>query len=335
MSKKLSSLRFPTPKRKRKAKKPTADRARFLIDQCPYKITGVVHIPGLDLSLPPEHESHLENCAIKLFALCSNVAGIGSQTQRIVWTDTDGKARKYTIDLTVTRDNGNVIWVEIKPIGEIVKEEILEKLIHVARQYASDGKRFDIVSAEAIRKEPRLSIAVRLRGFLTQSVPVEIRADIEQLLADGAKPIRSLLQDLGGDHFWGHVLALIAQRVLCISWEEKFSMDMRVSLPNQPFGYLTYEAITHTGRFRPLLQDVVLGRRPADQQLLAAARAEDRSVSLPSTLGAVGEFPARAMQVGRIGRRFEDGNDGSVMPESAGAPDDAVFWAVGGVSHDD
>jgi hypothetical protein len=69
-------------------------------------------------------------------------------------------------------------------------------MIAVARCYANNHQRFDIFSDEAICMEPRLTIATRLRGFLTQSVPDGIRADIEQLLVDGAKQIRSLLQAL-------------------------------------------------------------------------------------------------------------------------------------------
>lgn len=308
---------FPsTKKSKRAKKKPTDDRARFLIDQCPQKITGIIQIPGLQID-SPEHESSPEKNAIKVLAQCFDVVGIGSQSQKITWTDSAGKERKYTIDLTVTISDGESIRVEVKPIGEIVKEETLEKLIGVARQYATNHQRFDILSDEAICAEPRLSIAIRLRGFLTQSVPDETRADIERLLADGAKPIRELLESLGGTQFWSHILALVAQRILCISWEEPFSKDMRVSLPNQPFGYLTYDTVAYTGRFRPILQDLVLGRRPTDQQLLAAARAQDRSVSLPSAMGAVGELPKRAMQVTRGDRRHENGDDGYDSASSA------------------
>ena len=308
---------FPTPKKTRPVKKkPTDDRARFLIDQCPNKITGVIQIPGLQID-SPEHESSHEKHAIKVLALCFDVVGIGSQSQKITWTDSDGKERKYTIDLKVTIADGESIWVEVKPITEIVKEETLEKLIGVARQYALNHQRFDILSAEAICAEPRLTIAVRLRGFLTQSVPDEIRADIVRMLADGAKPIRELLDSLGGAQFWSHILALVAQRVLCISWDEAFSKDMRVSLPNQPFGFLTYDTVANAGRFRPLLQDVVLGRRPANQQLLAAARAQDRSLSLPSPMGVVGELPKRAMQVTRRDGRHDNRINGYDLASSA------------------
>ena len=231
LSKKVRS--FPPPKKIGRAKKkPTDDRARFLIDQCPQKITGVIQIPGLQID-PPEHESSHEKHAIKVLALCFDVAGIGSQSQKITWTDSAGKERKYTIDLKVTISEGESIWVEVKPIAEIAKEETLEKLIGVAQQYATNHQRFDILSAEAICVEPRLSIAIRIRGFLTQSVPDETRADIQRLLADGAKPIRELLESLGGTQFWSHILALIAQRALCISWDETFSKDMQVSLPKR------------------------------------------------------------------------------------------------------
>lgn len=324
---------FPTPKKKRPAKKPTADRARFLIDQCPHKITGVVQVPGLQI-LPPEHESFLESCAIKLLALCVDVIGIESQATKITWADAQGKLRKYTVDLKVTLASWESIWVENKPIGEIVNEEMLEKLIAVARHYANNHQQFNVLSDEVICMEPRLSIAIRLRGFLTQSVPEKIHAEINQLLADGAKSTRVLLQALGNELFWSHILALVAQRKLCISWKEPFSKDMQISLPDQPFGYLTYAAIADSGRFRPLLQDVVLGRRPADQQLLAAARAKDRSVSLSSPMGVVGTLSKRAMQVGRNIKRFPDGNDGAVALKGACGSDAADFQSVGALGHE-
>lgn len=115
----------------------------------------------------------------------------------------------------------------------------------------------------------------------------------------------------------------------------KHSSCFQSRLPNQPFGYLTYAAIAATGRFRPLLEDVVLGRRPADQQLLAAACTEERSVPLPSALGVVGKLPKRAMQVGRGGGRVKDGVDRDVVFESPGATADVPHGPIGGISHDD
>lgn len=300
---------FPIPKKKRPAKKSTADRARHLVDQCPHKITGIVNIPGLQLQAP-EHESLPESFALKLLALCHDVVAIESQPEKITWINSEGAPRKYTVDIRVTLNNGDKIRVEVKPVAHVLSEEMLKKLLSVATHYASRNQRYDIFSEEAVQLEPRLSIAIRLRGFLKQTVPNEIRNKIEGLLADGAKRINDLLSVLGGAQFWSHILALIAQRHLCIPWTEPFSRNMQISLPNQPFGYLTYDAIANSGRFRPLLQDVVLGRRPTDQHLLASACAKDRSISLPSPMGVVGDLPRRAMQVGREIRQFSDRADG-------------------------
>lgn len=319
---------FPTPKKKRPAKKPTADRARFLIDQCPHKITGAINIPGLQI-MAPEHESGLESMAIKILALCIDVAGIESQTEKVEWIDREGNLRKYTLDIKFTASNGDTTRLEIKPIGEIFKEEMLEKLVAVATTYRGKGQRFDILTDEVVLLEPRLSIAVRLRGFLTQIVPDEIRNEIERQLKDGPKPTCDLLKRLGGEHHWSHVLALVAQRMLCISWEEPISKQMRVSLPNRPYGYLSYENLANSGRFRPLLQDVVLGRGPKDQQLLAIARSQDRSVSLPSPMGIIGALPKRALQVDREARRRAAQLNGRHDAATTGTSADA-----GGMSHE-
>lgn len=306
-----------SPKKGKPKKKSTSDRVRFLIDQCPHKITGAINIPGLQLR-SPEHESGLESQTIKVLALCHDVAAIESQPEKIEWKDDEGNVRKYTLDIKITAATGESTRLETKPVAEIVKEEVLEKLVGVATTYLEKNERFDILSDEVVRAEPRLSIAIRLRGFLTQAVPEEVRRHIEQLLKDGATPTSDLLNALGGNQQWSHILALVAQRILCISWDEPISKQMQVSLPNHPFGFLTYEALANTGRFRPLLREVVLGRRPTDQQLLAVARAEDRSLSLPSPMGVVGTLPKRAVQVDREMRERAAQHDGHHDTATAG-----------------
>lgn len=293
---------------KRKTKKPNEDRARFIIDQCPHRITGEVNLPWGQL-LAPEHESALEGDAIYGLVMCWDVHSIISQSERITYTDENGKERRYTVDLQLTLDAGKK-RVEIKPLAICLREDIAARLSLVARTFASRNEQFDILTDDVIRLQPRLNICKRLRGFLKQVVSDEVLFRVREALGNGPQRISDLLTTLGGDQYWPDVLAMIAHRHLCISWQEPYSKDMQVSLPNHPFPPLTYETVANSSRFRPLVQELAMGRRPTDQRLLAAARAKDRSVSLPDPFGVVGALPKRAMQVGRADGRRGDGGDG-------------------------
>lgn len=297
-----------TSSTKKKAKQPTEDRARFIIDQCPHRITGEVNLPWGQL-LAPEHESALEGDAIYALVMCWDIHSITSQPERITYTDKDGKKRRYTADLLLTLDAGRK-RVEVKPLEICLKEEVAARLSMVARVYASRNEQFDILTDDVIRLQPRLNICKRLRGFLKQVVSDEVLCRVREALGNGPQRISDLLPTLGGDQYWPDVLAMIAHRHLCISWQEPYSKDMQVSPPNLPFPPLTYETLANSSRFRPLVQELAMGRRPTDQRLLAAARAKDRSVSLPDPFGVVGALPKRAMQVGRADGRRGDGGDG-------------------------
>ncbi len=260
--------------------------------------------------LSPEHESGLEKDAIYVLAMCWDVLSIISQPECRTFTTQDGKKRKYKVDLKLSLSDDGVKRVEVKPLAFCFKEDVMERLLAIAQQYASQDESYDILTDDVICQEPRLEICTRLRGFLKQVVPVEIMCRVREALGNGPLKISDLLVTLGGDRYWGDVLAMIAHRHLCISWDESYSKGMQVSLPHQPFQPLTYVALTNSSRFRPLVQELAMGRRPTDQRLLAAARAKDRSISLPDPFGVVGALPRRAMQVGRGDGRRNDGGDG-------------------------
>lgn len=306
MPKKAS--RNSAPPKKRPQKKPTEGRVRFIVDQCPHRITGEVNLPWGQL-LAPEHESALERDAIYALIMCWDVHSIISQSERVTYTDESGKERRYTVDLRLKLDTGKK-RVEVKPLAVCLKDEVSGRLSAIAGVFASRNEEFDILTDDEIRQQPRLDICKRLRGFLKQAVSEEAWSRVRGALGNGPLKISDLLATLGGDQHWADVLAMIAHRHLCISWQEPYSKDMQVSLPNLPFPPLTYETLANSSRFRPLVQELAMGRRPTDQRLLAAARAKDRSVSLPDPFGVVGALPKRAMQVGRTDGRRGDGGDG-------------------------
>ncbi|TXG76979.1 hypothetical protein E6Q11_03665 [Candidatus Dojkabacteria bacterium] len=295
---------------KRKSRTSISDRVRFLVDQCPYKITGIINIGSMLLEAP-EHESFLERDAIKLLAMCGDIKAIESQPEVIKYLDQESEERRYTLDLRVTLINDDVRRLEVKPLRRALSGKEHEKIFHVASHCNSLGQALDIVTDDAIHLEPRLSAAIRLRGFIKHQVSTEIRTRVEDVLRSGPLTINKILEQVGDENRWADVLAMVAQHMLCISWREELTRETSVSLPNQPYEYLTYENVLRSGRFHTLLEELALGRRPSDKVLLAAALAENRSVSLPSPMGAVGGIPRRALYVGRNIECQEDRGDES------------------------
>lgn len=319
---------MPSAKSQRKRSSPrrpkkqiTPDRARFIVDQCPQKITGVVNIPGLQLQ-SPEHESELEKQAINLLIQCNDLTAISSQPERIEFQRADGSKEKYTVDLMLTRDTGELLRVEVKPLAKALSGDTMERLIAIGQHFATRKIPFDILTSDVIEQEPRNSISIRLRGFIKQNIPEAMQLAITSALESGHRTINELIGILSDDESWAHILAMVAQRQLCISWDEKFSKNMYVSLPNKPFPHLSYASLTNSSRFRPLVKELVLGRRPTDQQLLAAALAKDRSVALPDPYGAVGALPKRGMQVSRTLGLQGAGSNGDAVAQDIGKPAD-------------
>lgn len=291
----------PKPKSRHKKKTPTENRARFLVEQCPHRIVGVVHLPGCDIEAPdaPEHESHNEHAAIRVLALCSDVAKIHSQHEKITYVDAAGKERKYTPDFGITLTDASIVPVEVKPLTILLRPDSQDKFIAIAKAYGNRLQSLVILTNHALRLEPRHTIARCLRRYWIASVPESARESILATLSKGQKAIKDVVAEVRNDSCLAHIYTLIAQRQLCISWNEPFGPSMHVSLPEAPYAPLTFADIARASRFDPLVQDLVLGRRAQDQQLLAAALAQDKSVPLSAPIGSVDGYPRRAMQVGR------------------------------------
>lgn len=282
-----------------------AEPARHLIDQCPHRIVGVMHLPGCDIEAP-QYESPLEHSAIRLLALCGDVKKISSQTERISYIDQDGVERTYTLDLLVELAHGEALRIEVKPLKVLLTQENQDKYAAIARAYLKRQKPFDFLTSDALLVEPRHSISRRLRLYLAAEVPVASIEALYSLLERGPISIGALKDSVP----LSHIYALVARNQLCISWKEKFDSCMTVSLPNQPYAPLSYAALSNQGQFRPLVQELVLGRRPTNQRLLAAALSKDKSISLPSPIGSVEGYPRRALLVGRNFRQQNYRADG-------------------------
>lgn len=301
-------------KKTRRSKPPTAGRARHLVDQVPYRITGAVHVLGQS-ELPPEYESFLERDAIMLLAMCADVGSILSQSEKNHYPNAEGGQSRYTHDLLVEVAELGSVRVEVKPLRRLLSERVSAEIQILAQNFISERQRFEILTDDAIRMQPRLDNVRRLRAFLRHCMTAGARERITTVLNEGPRVIDELIREIGDPDTWSDVLALVARQDLCIDWTKPLSRQTLVSLPNAPFPRLSYEQIVRSGRFRPLVDELVLGRRPANRQLLAAALREDRSVPLADPFAAVGGISKRSLYVGRaVDGCYRSDDDERVAP---------------------
>lgn len=287
------------PRRKSSRSKPSIEnRVRHLVDQVPYRVTGVVHVSG-QTEASPEHESFLERDAIMLLAMCCDVTAIRSQPERVEYSDPDGVVRRYTPDFAVDVASRGTVRLEVKPIRNLLSERILPGMENLARHFIAIGQRFDVLTDDAIGIQPRLNNVRRLRSFRRHAITDGAPERIGKVLKSGPRTIRDLISECGDVATWADALALVSWHELSIDWSLPLTSDSKVSIPDAPLPRLSYEQIVCSGRFRPLVEELVLGNRPSDRVLLAAAIHRDRSVPLSDAFGVVGGIPARALYVGR------------------------------------
>lgn len=311
----------------RKNSKGIEDRpVRNLIYSRPHRITGEALVKEGEDNSPPQFESDGEKECLRLLAACHDVTNIVSQPFRESYLDSGNKRRVYTPDYSILL-NQEAVAIEHKPLQVAVQEKAIAKLIAIGHHFTSSGKKFSILTDDQINIEPRKSNAGILRRFLFSQVSPERQLQIFSQLKDGPKSIRELaFQEEFLDTF-RDVVALIARKSLCFNWAARLDFDAQVSLPNQPFKGLHYADIEDSGRFRNLLRELTLGRRPTDPNLLAAARARDWSIPHSSVYGCVGGLPDGAFtgrfrtpgSLVRQGGRQNDSGAASAMCEQVGS----------------
>lgn len=279
-------------------KKPTAGKgpARVIIEKFPDRIVGAIHCPGLTY-YPAEWESHLEMKLIMVLLMCHDVSSIKAQHEEFTYQLND-KAHRCFPDATITI-SGEDILVEVKSLKYLLKAKELEKILAIASALREQHRPYTIISDDQLHPiwtDNAFFLTRSLRWPLIPEVSLHLRA----ALADGPRKIGELLAGSLSIACLGDIHAHIAQRQLCMDWDQPLTRQSMVSLPDQPYRGITYAALRDSGRFAHLLAEVALGRRPSDQRLVEVASALQRPKKGPSPLGFIGGFsPA---ELGHLGR---------------------------------
>lgn len=290
--------------------------ARVIIKRAPHQSVGAVHREGIT-AYPAVWEAFRERKLIYLLLMCDDITSVKAQPPEISYRTDDGE-RKYFPDLGIeTRDRGEVL-VEVKALRYLIQSEALAKYTTIAAHLRSQHRALDFITEDQI---PPLWFdnAYLLHRYSTHDVPMVRRQIKTRLSAMPAMAVAELQAALGKETTLNDVYGLIAQRVLAIDWDTPLSRRASVSLPDKPFRRMTYERIRRQGRYVDLLAEMALGRRPSDQQVLAASFARRRPLAPACVYGFVDGFtPAQLGHLKRaMSRRAAHASDGEA--EALGA----------------
>jgi hypothetical protein len=152
---------------------PKAERAREPVTPSRGLVRG--QFPSTKMNRMIAWESQLEQKACYHFEYSPAVVAFREQPETLQFPYQDGMCR-YTPDFELTLYNGEICYVEIKPLSKLRSPEILERL-QLANQFlAEKGYNFIVITDE------ELSFPNRIRNFsiLRPYLRFEISTDISQ-----------------------------------------------------------------------------------------------------------------------------------------------------------
>ena len=92
--------------------------------------------------------------AAYLFEANHRVAGFREQPISIAYPD-GARLRRYTPDFELTLTSGLIVWVEIKPLSSLARDEVRDQLTRVAEHMARIQQPFVVLDDTLLRHEPR------------------------------------------------------------------------------------------------------------------------------------------------------------------------------------
>lgn len=276
------------PKKSKKRSGTKLGPVRVLVDCSPHRTTGGRYIEELTQH-PIEHESPNEKHALWLLPLCHDVLQIRTQASEEPYANPDGGTSHHTPDITVEMPGGDIV-IEIKSLSWLVNEKELNKYLHVARGYLIRGKCFAFLVDAQLEQKPLFQSVNLLRRYVRCEINQSVCELIIQQLQDGPLCIHELITRSPAQLV--DVYVLIARKVICFDWTKPLDCESLVSLPSQPFEGLKFENILRSTRYGRLLEELALGRRPADQSILADAANWRQHRQPPGPFQMVGGFAA-------------------------------------------
>jgi len=259
---------------------------RVLHKTVPHRTIGGIQIKELESVI--EYESYNERFAIPLLLMCHDVASLRSQPIRFVYQNENGHQRSHIPDLKIIKSDGQVYFLEIKSIENLLLESNIKKYTAVASAYSAQNLHFRFLTNIQIEQQPLFSaskLLFRYRNFLVHE---SLISQAQSVLDGKEMQINAYLSQTKTE--LRDVYSLISQKHLTFDLSSPLSASSKISLPNQPHEGVTLEKILSATRFGDLLQRMALGCFPSDKSLISASQTWRQSNNYYQLWGVVGGF---------------------------------------------
>ena len=167
------------------APQPKAERAREPVTPSRGLVRG--QFPSTKMNRMIAWESQLEQKACYHFEFSPAVIAFREQPETLYFPYQERMCR-YTPDFELTLYNGEIIYVEIKPLSKLRSPQILERL-QLANQFlAEKGYNFIVITDEELNFPNRIRNFSILRPYLRFEIPPHISQQANAWLAHASDP---------------------------------------------------------------------------------------------------------------------------------------------------
>lgn len=211
-----------------------AMRSRKVITRSGRNIRG--KFPSAKLARAIHWESLLERDAILLFEFHPLVLQYQEQPLMELYYDSTGVQRACYPDFLLHFAGGDELVVEVKSRSQLARESVRTRLDDISRHFAARGRRYRVISEEAIRRQPlhdNLKILSSARQVhCSQIVDEQLPEKLDARRLYSLRELEGVMGNISA------ALSLVAKGLLRTDLERPLSRDSEVWLAaNTEAGY--------------------------------------------------------------------------------------------------
>lgn len=182
--------------------------------------------PSLKLNRMVHWESMLERDAVLHFEYHPLVLSYQEQPSIEIYYDKNGEQHRYFPDFRLTFQDGDELYVEVKPARHLATKVVRDKLQAIAKRFEEQGRRLRVMTEDEIRRQPLLTNLQRLHASSKHAAQETPDAQLAKTLSGGPHwKLGNLCIQLLGIH---KVLRLVQSNHLQIDLEKPLSDDTEV-----------------------------------------------------------------------------------------------------------
>jgi hypothetical protein len=205
---------------------PKAERAREPVTRSRGLVRG--QFPSTKMKRMIAWESQLEQKACYHFEFSPAVIAFREQPETLYFPYQERMCR-YTPDFELTLYNGEIIYVEIKPLSKLRSPEILERLQLADQFLAEKGYNFIVITDEELNFPNRIRNFSILRPYLRFEIAFHISQQAKAWLANANDPTFGELSQFFG--LQSIAFALLAQLHIRIDLDQPLNLASALFTP--------------------------------------------------------------------------------------------------------